>query len=145
MDSTTAIAGYAALVGTASLAWQIAHASRASRTRLEVEVRMGFLTFGPRLVDAVLITIFNRSDHAARVTSAGLHAQDGSGRIVNIVQAPQGGELPHVIPPHDSHLTWIERADLPPEIDIYEPLRAWARAASGERFDSPATTLMSRS
>jgi hypothetical protein len=145
VDATDVIAIYAALVATGSLGWQIARERRQERTRLEVEVRLGFLAFDSGAREAILINISNRSSHPVKVTSAGLlHQSRPKARIAITNSLPPAG-LPVVIAAKDAHQTWIEKTDLPPgEVDLFKPLQAYAGASTGEEFHSRKTTLLVR-
>jgi len=99
------VAGYAAIVSTAGLAWQVISWSLARKNRVTVEVRFGMLDYPTGLVDAVLVRVVNRSDHTVRVTGVGLDLQDGSGRTLNQTAIPEGATLPDPVASHDAGST----------------------------------------
>jgi hypothetical protein len=143
MGSTTAIAIYAAVVATAGVAWQVYTWLRLHGTRVRVTVSNAFLTFPDHLPQVAMITVRNLGGHPIRVTSAGFDFQDGSGRTVVLTQPPPGASLPGIVQPRDSAETWVEEQHFTSSgIDVFRPLVAWARLATGETFKSKPTTLM---
>jgi hypothetical protein len=61
------------------------------------------------------------------------------------VRPPFGSELPGVIQPHDAGSAVILREDLDREgIDVYEPITAWVRLATGELVKSTPTQVLTR-
>ena len=143
MTTTTAIAIYAAILSTGGLGWQVYTWIRAHGTRVRVEVTNAFLPFTDHVSYVAMITVTNLGEHAIRVTSAGFDFQDSSGRTVVLANAPPGSSLPGVVQPHDSGMTWLEETQFASGgIDVYRPLVAWAKLATGETFKSRPTTLM---
>ena len=115
-------------------------------THVTVQISWGVLT--PTLVEAVLVTVFNRSGHPIRVTGAGVEINDGSQRTGNVMQVKPGAGIPGTIAPHDSAMTWFEMADLVSErFDMYRKARAFAHLA--DRVAGPVwskrRTLIQRS
>jgi hypothetical protein len=96
------VAGYAAIVATAALGWQIISWILARRTRLDVQLGSQLLAHGSHF-EAVRITAVNHSDHAVCVTSAALRSQDGSGGTIVAPQPPlPNSSIPGLVEPHDS-------------------------------------------
>jgi len=128
------VAGYAAVVSTGSLGWQVYSWRLARKNRVEVTVSAALLgmTDGD-MIDAVSITVVNRSDHTVRVTGAGVELQDRSGRQVHQVREFPGATLPGAVASHDSGSTYFLADELKEAgIDIYGPITAWIRLATGE-------------
>lgn len=133
------------VVGGAALGWQIYSWRRSRKTVVEVEVSMGFLTFGPRVEQAVILTAINHSEHPVRVTSTGILAQDGSDNVLTQLAPPPGSQLPGEIPPRDSRQTWYEPGDLARNgIDVLRPVVGQVRLGAGKPIKSKARPLMRR-
>ena len=130
------------LVGGAALGWQVYSWRRSRKTVVEVKVSMGFLTFGPRLQQAVILTAINHSEYPVRVTFTGILAQDGSDNVLTMIAPPPGSELPGEIPPRDSRRTWYEPGDL--AIDVFRPVIGQVSLGSGKTINSKARPLMKR-
>jgi len=65
MSGTTAIAVYAAVIGTAGLAWQIYSWRRANSTTIRVKLSNAFI---PGVTEhAAMITAMNQSNHTVKV------------------------------------------------------------------------------
>jgi hypothetical protein len=136
------VAVYAAAVATLSVGWQVFTWARGRASRLKVTVKPAVLT--PQGLGVVCLTAMNESQHPLRVTSAGLEAQDGSGATVPAWEPFPGGELPHVIPPHDEHPVFMELDGLRSlGFDFRRPVVAYFGTAEG-RFRSRPTRLFSR-
>ncbi len=76
MDATDVIAGYAAVVATAALGWEVWKQRQARRLRVEVVVG-GVLLFDPvdlAVEGAVRIQVRNHGDLAVRVATVGLYS-----------------------------------------------------------------------
>jgi hypothetical protein len=86
----------------------------------------------------VSVEVVNRSDHAVRVTGAGLYLQDGSGRQMHQMQSPPGATIPGTIESHDSASTYFLAEDIRREagIDIYAPISGWVQLSTGETAKS---------
>lgn len=140
------VAGYAAVVSTTSLAWQVISWHLARKNRVTVQVRFGMLDYPTGLIDAVLVKVINRSDHTVRVTGVGLDLQDGSGRTVPQVRIPEGAEIPGAVASHDSGSTHFVAEALAKEagFDIYGKFVAFANLATGETVKSKPTTIRTR-
>lgn len=139
--ATTIIAAYAAVISTVAVAWQIYSWHRTHKTKVRVRLTNAFMTLPPTRVIAVNAS--NDNDHAIRVTSWGLEANDGSGRQHVMVQPIAGSTLPGSIAAHDSgdgYEGWDELAGSP-VIDFTRPVVAFVNLATGERFRSKPTTL----
>jgi hypothetical protein len=152
VGQAAALAAYAAItatlsivIGATSLGWQVYAWRRARKTVLEVQVTMGLLTFGPQAVPAVILTAVNRSDHPVRVTSTGILAQDGSGKVLTAVASPPGSQLPGDVPSRDSRMTWYDPDDLARTgIDVLRPVVAQVILGDGTLVRSKGHALMKR-
>lgn len=135
------VAGYAAIVSTASLAWQVWswRLARQNRVRVKVSAALIGLTNG-EMVDAVSVEVVNRSDHAVRVAGVGLDLQDGSGRQMHQVNTPPGATLPGTVASHDSASTYFLTENIEQEagIDVYAPITAWAQLATRAKPSGPS-------
>jgi hypothetical protein len=132
------VAGYAAIVSTASLAWQVWSWLLARKNRVKVNVKAALIGLGNDMVDAVTVEAINHSDHVVRITGVGLNLQDGSGREMHQVRVPQGATLPGTVASHDSASTYFLADDLKREagVDVYAPISGWVHLATGETIRS---------
>jgi hypothetical protein len=144
VDATDIIAGYAAVVATVALGWEIWSARQARRPQVEVRLYNALLTFiGADPPWAAQIEVRNRGDLPVRVTSVGFNVQDGSGQTVVITQMQPGATLPGDIRPRDSGFTYLLIEHMAP-LDPTRPLVAWASLSTGERIYSRPVTLRAR-
>lgn len=139
---TIFIAAYAAVISTVAVAWQIYSWHRTHKTRVRVDVSDAYMTFPGTHVIAVNAS--NDNDHAIRITSWGLEANDGTGEQLIIVRPMHGSTLPGPIPGHDSGSGFQDRDELSssPALDLRKPVVAFVRLATGERFCSKPTKLV---
>jgi hypothetical protein len=145
VDPELLIALLAALLAALSLGWQIGSAlARRDRHRIDVEARLGLPVYGQgRGRWAVFIEVTNGSDHPIRWVSASLELRDG--RVLYLMEYPPGGELPAVIQPQDSHLTWVDCEEVERQgVDLHEPIAAAAKMATGEVYRSRPRRLAGR-
>lgn len=141
------VAGYAAVVSTAALGWQVLSWLLARKNRVKVIVKAALLGMDDgSMIDAVSVEVVNRSDHAVRVTGVGLYLQDGSGRQMHQVTAPPGATLPGTVKSHDSGSTFFVAEDLMREagIDVYEPIAGWVNLSTGETVSSKPKVTRTR-
>ena len=132
--------------GVVGAIWRVWTWRQEHGTHVTVQISWGVLT--PMLVEAVLVTVFNRSGHPIRVTGAGVEMNDGSKRAGHVVQIKPGAGIPGTIAPYDSAMTWFEMADLASEgFDKYRKGRAFAHLADrvGGPVWSKPRRLMRRS
>lgn len=139
-----AVAAYAAVVATASLAWQIYAWRHRQRSRVTVVVRLAIASLAPGVtLQAITITATNNSEHAVRVTSVGLDLDRGDGWQFHQPVPIYGASLPGVIQPHDAGVGMIDRATAVGEgLDLGKPVVAWVRLATGEAVNSEPTQLL---
>jgi hypothetical protein len=141
------VAGYAAVVSTASLAWQVWSWHLARRNRVEVKVEAALLGLDDgEMVDAVSVEVVNRSDHAVRVTGVGLDLQDGSGHQMHQMHVPPGATLPGTVASRDSGSTFFLAEDIKQEaeIDIYGPIAGCVHLSTGETVKSKPKVTRTR-
>ncbi len=107
MNATDVIAGYAAVVATAALGWEIRKARQARRPQVEVAISYAVLGYPDRgMQECAHIEVRNRGDLPVRVTSAGFKLQDGSDMIASIPHQQPAATIPGVIEPRDSGFTY---------------------------------------
>jgi hypothetical protein len=117
-------------------------------TLVTVKIAIGFLTFGPKLVEAVIVTVFNRSKHPVRVTGVALEANDGSKRQLIQITPERGAGIPGTVGPRDSAQTWFENGEIDGRggLDIYRPVRCRVNLAEQDApIWSKPRALMKRS
>jgi hypothetical protein len=122
MDATDVIAGYAAVVATAALGWEIRKARQASRPQVEVDVTnamLGYPSGGAQW--SAHIQASNHGDLPVRVAAAGFKVQDGSGMNAVIHWQQPGATIPGVVEPRDSGFTYLLEGELG-RLDLYRPL-----------------------
>jgi len=73
---------------------------------------MAFLSFGANLVEAITVTVYNRSQHAIRVTGIAVEKNDGSNQAFAQIVPQVGASIPGVVEPHESGMTWFEKERL---------------------------------
>ncbi len=137
------IAGYAAVVSSAALGWQVYSWRHQHRSHVDVEARfaLAVLPGSDSPAKVVAIGVANRSDHAVRVTGAGLDLQDGSATSC-IISGSFLGRPPGTVAPRDSASAYLPLDQVEAEgINITEPVTAWARLATGELVKSTPTPL----
>jgi hypothetical protein len=142
-SGTTAIAIYAAVIGTLGLAWQVYSWRRANSTKVRVKLADAFI---PGITEhAAMITAINQSSHMVKVTSVGFIAQDGSKRDVLLTTQSFGATLPGPVEPRDSGMAWLDIDEAARAgIDIYRPLVGWVRTSDDQRFESKPAPLLRR-
>lgn len=141
------IAGYAAVVGTGSLGWQIYQSHADRRASIEpgvvVKVSNAFLTYPTEVVESVKLEVYNTTgSFGVQVSSAGLYLQDGSGRTYVIPQGPPGATIPGTAEPRHSVMTYFLVARMRENgFDLTKPLVGFASLGNGETVDSQPATL----
>jgi hypothetical protein len=143
VDTAAIIAGYAAVVATGSLGWQVYQWRHRRRSHVEVRVRWGLVAAEPNTVHAIIVTAVNRSEHRVRLTGFGLYLQDGSGDHFQQWRPFYGLPTLHGhIEPHDSEAGFLSPTDIETAgIDPHEPVTAWVQLATGETVNSSPTRL----
>ena len=138
MDTSLIIAGYAAAVSTANVAWQVYQWREKRQVRVEIRLSLFEAEADGRVEQRVGVRAVNRSERPVRWTAAELEPQDGSARRFFIARPPENA----VIAAHDSLDTWAVRAELEAAgLDLGRPVVAIVRLADGEEFRSPAQVL----
>jgi hypothetical protein len=145
MDATPLIAGFAAVVATGGLAWQVYAWRHRRQVHVDIQVRYGIVVPLNEAVHIISIEARNRGEHVVRVTSVGLDLQDGSGSTFQQLQRFNFATLPGTIEPFDSATAFIEVSEAEAAgIDVYEPITARVWLATGEVVKSPPTPIRSR-
>jgi hypothetical protein len=139
-----AVAAYAAVIATASLGWQIYAWRHRQQSRVVVSVRLAISSPAPGVtVQAISITATNNSEHAVRVTGAGLDLNRQDGWQFHQAAPIYGATLPGVIQPHDAGVAMIDRGGAEREgLDLTKPVVAWVRLATGETINSEPTQVI---
>lgn len=144
MSAALLVAGYAAIVATLSLLWQIYLWQHRRRSHVEVSAQIALMgmTDG-RSLQVMAISATNNSEHSVRITGAGVDLQDQSGAALHIIDPPPGSTVPGVVQPHDSGQTFVSQGEYEDRgISPYEPVVAWVRLATGELVKSKPAALM---
>jgi hypothetical protein len=138
------VAGYAAVVGTAALGWQIY--STVTSRRLDVRVTLSETMAMWRdggTERAISVTVLNNGPEPIEVHGAGLYTQDGSGHLITLMQPSVADTIPGTCQPRHSLATYLPLTWLQHEyvgFNLTQPLRGFADLATG-RIDSKSTTL----
>lgn len=145
VEATTIIAGYAAIVATSGLAWQVYAWQHRRIAHVDVQVRYGIAVPLAELVRMISIEASNRGKHVVRVNGVGLDLQGDSGGSYQQVRMLDFAALPGSIESFDAATAFItvteaERAGF----DVFKPITAWVRLATGETMKSAPTRLRSR-
>jgi hypothetical protein len=144
LDAGAIVAIYAAVVATGSVGWQV-YAWRHSRaTRVEVKAQMALLGMtGGGSIEAISITAINQGENPIVVRGAGIDSQDGSGSAMHVIQPPPGADLPGEVAPRSSGMTYVLKAEAERQgLDVFKPVTAWVRLATGEVIKSKPLPLM---
>ncbi|HEY2053950.1 MAG TPA: hypothetical protein VGH14_08460 [Solirubrobacterales bacterium] len=138
------VAAYAAVVATASLAWQFYAWRHRQQNRVAVSVRLAIASPAPGVtVHALSITATNNSEHAVRVTGVGLDLNRRDGWQFHQAAPIYGATLPGVVQPHDAGVAMIDREGAEGEgLNLTEPVVAWVRLATGEIVNSEPTQII---
>jgi hypothetical protein len=140
MEATDWIAGYAAVVSTVAVGWQIRKEWRGQRPQVEVRIWMGVLVSPSGSRPGLQIEARNRADHPIRVASAGYNAQDDSGNVLAIMSDQPGATIPGVIQARDSGFTYLLPEQLR-DMDPSRPVVGFVQLSTGERIHSKPTML----
>ena len=137
------LAGYAALVGTAGLIWQIAANISASRTRLELSLASTWSFDVPPSEDEhmVSIVVINHSRHDVQMPGVDLY-QPSIKRGWPVTEKDLLDEPIRVLPARSSHGLRVHLGRFV-GIERGSPVIATAVTATGERFRSEPTVLAS--
>jgi hypothetical protein len=139
-----AVAIYAAVVGTASLEWQIVRARRTDRPGITVTVANAMLGYAGAPVWTVSVKAINLGERPAGVHGAGLDLQDGSGGTFVLGLPHELDSIPGTVQPrHDVN------AFIPVDVleqngfDLRRPIVGFVNLATGDTIRSKPTTLRS--
>jgi hypothetical protein len=145
MSAGDAVAIYAALVGTASLAWQIMRARRADNPGVTVTVANAMIGLGDGNADWTLsVKAVNGGGLPVGISGAGLDLQDGSGRTFVMARGFALDSIPGTVQPrHDATaffpVTLLEQHGF----DLTRPVVGFVNLATGDTIRSKPTTLRS--
>jgi hypothetical protein len=133
-----ALASYAAIVATLSLAWQVYLWWHRRSSHVKVSLVTTVIAHrGGEDLQAITIVATNRSEHPVRVTIAGIERHDDSGVHALTFTSPDGGTMPGVIQPHDSGEIKIEGEELRKNgVSLYDSIAGWVQLATGELLRS---------
>jgi hypothetical protein len=133
------------MTGVAGLGWQVYTWLQDRRSRVTVSVCGAVVAYTSDPDHVVSIRVVNDHDHAIRVASIGFDMQNHLSQQVVIIRQMPATSLPGVVSAHDSGEGWMLQTDFEKAgLDIYTPVVAWARLATGEKVRSPLTQIMSR-
>jgi hypothetical protein len=135
------VAGYAAVVGTTSLVWQILSARRARQPGVTVSVMNAIV--GYDAVHTVCVKVSNREgQRAVGVSSAGLDLQDGSGRTYVHFRKGPVDSIPGTVEPHHALSAYFEVSALEEAgFDLKRALTGFVNLETGDTVRSEPTTL----
>jgi hypothetical protein len=137
LSTTTAVAGYAALISTAALAVQLVREWRTWGTRVVVEVRRMMLA-SPRAPSepVVMFDIINHSGHLVKITHLVMEPLEKGGKSSLFPQPlPHGVPGPFEIPPRDA-ITLYQPVDSLGEGDPHHKTRASVTTSDHKTFKS---------
>jgi hypothetical protein len=145
LTPTDIIAGYAAVVATAALGWEIRKEIRSRRLKVEVKVTGEFWSLEDEPALVARVEVRNHSDRPIRVASVGIGFKGSRVKAVSMAEPKPGMTLPGVVAPHDSGFVRFPKDKLESfRVDTYEPLAGWAMLSTGERFEAEPVTLWKR-
>jgi hypothetical protein len=137
---TVAVSVYAALVGSAALAWQVVTWRRSRRTIVGVTLSVGWHC-QPTKRATVQVRVVNHSDHPITVEQVSIEGVSGS-QIPSMVAL--GGWQGPTVPALDGLSDGALLAEAEAEIDWSQPVRARALLATGASFlSAPASAPQS--
>lgn len=142
---TIVVAGYAAIVGTLALVFQIVSWLRSWATRVEVKLgpfEVGDLS-GPG-EPVVLFRMINHSEHPVKITSVGFAPQTKGGPGAVILKPfPLNQPLPIPIPARDQAQVWTLPDKKPAFLDPAGTVRAEISTSDGKSFRSKPVPVAS--
>jgi hypothetical protein len=101
-------------------------------TFVTAKIDAALLAYGPDLVKAVTLTVYNRSKHPIRVTGVAIELNNGTKRVLAQLMPQSGAGIPGIVSPRDSASTWFDQSDLvepgsgsdPPDARAHHPCRS---------------------
>ncbi len=139
-----AIAGYAAVVATAALGWQVWNATRPHRPDINVGLDVVLLRdpdLGGRLVCRLVVR--NRGSHRIRVEQVAIRMPGRPFIDVDLTEDNTiHATVPGAVEPSDAGIV-LFRPEVLREagVDLRRPVEAYAQLSTQEGFWSPATRL----
>jgi hypothetical protein len=145
MSAGDAVAVYAALVGTASLAWQIMRARRADSPGVTVTVANAMIGLADGNAEWTLtVKAVNGGGLPVGISGAGLDLQDGSGRTFAMSRGHALDSIPGTVQPRHDATAFFPVALLEQRgFDLKLPIVGFVNLATGETVRSKPTTLRS--
>jgi hypothetical protein len=137
MDATDVIAGYAAVVASTALAWEVWRQRQSRRLRLKVQ----FIAWQGKDGWVLRITVINLSDFGVRIRNVrvrGVHVQKDSSRTASLwaklsYTEVRGTDLPGEVPARDSREVQVLFESLKDsKADPAKPLSVEVTTATGE-------------
>jgi hypothetical protein len=139
------VAGYAAVVGTASLVWQI-HSSRvAARPGVTAEIKLACVGYPSGAVWTVEVQAINAGgQRPVGVTGAGLCVQDQSGASFVLSRIGPPSTIPGTVEPQHRLSAFFEVAVLESNgFDLKRPLVGFVNLATGQTVRAKPMALRS--
>ncbi len=145
MEATDVIAGYAAVVATLALGWEIRKARQARRPQVKVVVSRVIWLASPKRTPhkvglTVRLEVRNHGDGPIQVDRVWLESQDGHG--VNRIGGDPADTVPGVVNARAAGFAYIHETKVP-DLDPSKPLIGWATLTTGEQFRSKPAVLNS--
>lgn len=142
--ATAIVAGYAAIVASTALTFQIFAWARGWRTRVDVRVSHGSIVQAGAVTrtDLILFRLVNHSSHPITLTLLGFAPTSRRDQSLWIPRLPDGQPLPLKIGPRDSANAWIDAAALRAHRNLTQPIRAEVSTSDGRTFRSKPTHLI---
>jgi hypothetical protein len=142
---SVSIAGYAAVVATVGIGFQVFSWRRNTQTRLKVKLsRRELMTPGdPAPPEKVaLIEMVNYSNHEVAITHVGFKPQrKGDPHLFIPRPLPETEPVPIVIPPRRSKNVWVTIDMLEEKANLTKPLQARIGTDDDHDFDSKPAVL----
>jgi hypothetical protein len=139
MNPTDIIAGYAALVSTGGVVWEVLRFRQERRLRVEVILDPVLLAGDESISWGARIQVRNRSDYPVRVTMVSLH-QDGKKPSI---WKPPPATIPGTVEAHDAGSVSLyvdELAEM--DLDPSRPIVPRATLSTGEPLEGEAMTVL---
>jgi hypothetical protein len=139
------IAIYAAVVGTASLGWQIMRSRRADRPGVTVNVENAMIGFTDgNATWTVCVKAINGGEQPVGVNGAGLDLQDGSGRTFVLGRLQPLDSIPGTVQPRHEVSAYFPVDVLQQNgFDLTRPIVGFVNLATGDVVRSTPSTLRS--
>jgi hypothetical protein len=135
------IAGYAAVVGTAALGWEVWKATRPRRPEVNVDLKVAWSDGKAHRV--CMLVVRNRGDHRIRVEKVAVRMH---GKQVIEVLLTEGlvidATIPGPVEPSDAGIVFFDPDDLREAgIDLRRPVDGYVQLSTQEGFYSSSVVL----